>query len=427
MATIKLSVLKSKPLKDGRYKIRIAVSHRTQTCYITTRFSVSSPTHFKNGSVIKEADSAITNKKLRGLLDTYQDRLDSIRSINLYSCRELTNIIENGAFADEAASFSMASSMFADSLQRENRTKYMGMVVRSCRYFSEYTDDIRLDAVTPTIINNFATFLRSRTREAQENGRRVLVRCMSEASVGTTLAHVKAVINMAIENELVSYKTHPFAKTKIASTKPREADISISSFRKILEYRPDIRKLQVARDVFLLSFYFGGINLTDLMDIRFKDATEICFTRKKTEHRTSNPVQTILPVTDKAREIIDRYMDVKTGALDFGYSFSFHNFSCYISRNLKKIKEALEIPEPLSYMSARKTFSQFALELGIPDNVIDYCQSHSDAKRGVARYYSKIKQQQAAIAITKVIEYTENPDAYDDIINMNESILMAKL
>ena len=34
MATLKLTIFKAKVLKDGRHKIRVAVCHKQETCYI---------------------------------------------------------------------------------------------------------------------------------------------------------------------------------------------------------------------------------------------------------------------------------------------------------------------------------------------------------------------------------------------------------
>ena len=42
MATLKLTVFKAKVLKDGRHKIRIAVCHKQETCYIITNVIIDS-------------------------------------------------------------------------------------------------------------------------------------------------------------------------------------------------------------------------------------------------------------------------------------------------------------------------------------------------------------------------------------------------
>ena len=101
-------------------------------------------------------------------------------------------------------------------------------------------------------------------------------------------------------------------------------------------------------------------------------------------------------------------MNKNTGRLDFGYKFTYSNFSRYISRSLVSLAEELSINQKIVYYSAHKTFAQFASELGIPDGVIDYCLGHSDKSRG---NYTKVKQKQAEIAINRVIDYVNNPES----------------
>lgn len=93
---------------------------------------------------------------------------------------------------------------------------------------------------------------------------------------------------------------------------------------------------------------------------------------------------------------------------------------------MKKMRKSLEINSTVCFYSARKTFAQFASELGIPDGVIDYCLGHSDKSRGVIRYYTKVKQKQAEIAINRVIDYVNNPEKYKDYIEMKADIMMMK-
>lgn len=61
MATLSPTIFKAKVLKDGKHKIRIAVRHKHETCYIITKFIVEEK-QFKNGQVIKRPDAAIITR-----------------------------------------------------------------------------------------------------------------------------------------------------------------------------------------------------------------------------------------------------------------------------------------------------------------------------------------------------------------------------
>ncbi len=85
MATLKLTIVKAKSLKDGRHKIRVAVCHRHETCYIVTNFIIDSESQFKNGQVVKRPDASFMNMRLRNLLNEYQQKLDSVKHQSLYT------------------------------------------------------------------------------------------------------------------------------------------------------------------------------------------------------------------------------------------------------------------------------------------------------------------------------------------------------
>ena len=64
MAILKLSISLDQSLKDGRYKIRISLSHKSSTRYIRTPYMIDSPSQFRNDQIINRPDSAVINSKL---------------------------------------------------------------------------------------------------------------------------------------------------------------------------------------------------------------------------------------------------------------------------------------------------------------------------------------------------------------------------
>lgn len=239
------------------------------------------------------------------------------------------------------------------------------------------------------------------------------------------LCHLKACINEAIREGIVKYEIHPFAYTKMPRSAIKQVDISIDDFIKIRKFTPTYKRLELAKDLFLLSFYLGGINLVDIMNIDFS-GNELHFIRKKTRYSDQEPKPITFTMPQEARIIVNKYI-TKNGLLDFQYNFSYKNFQCYLNKCLKMLATEVGIKTDFCFYSARKTFAQFASDLGIPDNIIDYCLGHSDKTRGVIRYYVRIKQKKADIAIRRVIDYTNNPEDFKDYIEMHSDIMMMRL
>lgn len=414
MATLKLTLLKSKVLRDGRHKIRVAVCHKEETSYIITRFIVDSEAQFKNGQVVKRPDAAVLNKKLRNLLNEYQEKLDAIKHPNLYDCKQLREILVNGMREEESATFQAVSLEYVKELEEAGSIGYSKMIERNNRYFSEFVKgNILLADITPELIEGYSRFLR-------------IKKGIGDTTNSMLMRQTKTIINKGIKRRIVKYEVHPFINFKIPSSPSREIDISLESFNKIRMAQPTEKKFRVAHDLFCLSFYLGGINLVDLLSIDFRNIEVLEYVRKKTRTTTQGKNTISFTIPGAAKEIIKKWINRNTGKLDFGYKFSYPNFSRYLTRSLASLAKRLGITEKVVYYSARKSFAQYASEIGIPDGIIDYCLGHSDKSKGIIRYYTKVRQKQADMAITRVIDYVNNPAKYQEYIELRSDIMMMR-
>jgi|UniRef100_UPI004026B52A hypothetical protein len=413
MATLSLTLFKAKVLKDGSHKIRIAVRHKHETCYIITRFIVEE-NQFKNGQVVKRPDAAFINTKLRLMMNEYQERLDRISNQNLYTCRQLKDILMNSAVAKESSTFQDVCRKYISELEEEGRKSYASLLERNNRYFTEFTKgDILLSDITPVLIEGYSRFLKVK-------------KGVGDTTLGMMMSRTRTIINRGIKRQLVKYGVHPFLNYSISASKVREVDLSIETFNKIRLAHPDERKLRVAHDLFCLSFYLGGINLIDLLQVNFKGTDTLEYVRVKTRNTVVGTRTISFSIPEPAKVIIDRWMNRNTGKLDFGYKFSYPNFSRYLTRSLAALAKELGITEKVVYYSARKSFAQYASEIGIPDGIIDYCLGHSDKSKGVIRYYTKVRQKQADMAISRVIDYVDNPEKYKEYIELRSDIMMMR-
>lgn len=411
MATLSLTIFKAKVLKDGRHKIRIAVRHKHETSYIITRFIIDSESQFKNGQIVKRPDAAVLNTKLRNLINEYQEKLDSIKHPDLYNCRQLKEILINGV-QEEPSTFQSLSLEYVRELEESGSIGYSKMIERNSRYLTEFVKgDILLSDITPEIIEGYSRFLRVK-------------KGINETTNSMMMRQTKTIINKGIRKRIAKYEVHPFINFKIPSSSVREVDITLESFNRIRQAAPKEKKYRVAHDLFCLSFYLGGINLIDLLQIDFRDTEVLEYIRTKTRNTTVGTRAICFTIPEPAKEIIKEWMNRNTGRLDFGYRFSYPNFSRYLTRSLASLAKELGIDEKVVYYSARKSFAQYASEIGIPDGIIDYCLGHSDKSKGVIRYYTKVRQKQADMAISRVIDYVDNPEKYKEYIGMRQDFMM---
>lgn len=414
MATLSLTIFKAKVLKDGRHKIRIAVRHKHETSYIITRFIIDSESQFKNGQVVKRPDAAMMNIKLRKLLNEYQEKLDQIKHPELYDCRQLREILINGVQEEEMSTFQAISLDYVKELEESGSIGYSKMIERNNRYFTEFVKgDILLADITPELIEGYSRFLR-------------IKKGIGETTNSMLMRQTKTIINKGVKKRIVKYEVHPFINFKIPASPVREVDISLETFNKIRAAQFKEKKYRMAHDLFCLSFYLGGINLIDLLNIDFRNRTVLEYVRKKTDTTTQGLKTISFTIPEEAQAIIKTWINRNTGRLDFGYKFSYPNFSRYLTRSLAALAKELGITEKVVYYSARKSFAQYASEIGIPDGIIDYCLGHSDKSKGVIRYYTKVRQKQADMAISRVIDYVNNPEKYKEYIELRSDIMMMR-
>ena len=413
MATLKLTLVKAKALKDGRQKIRVAVCHKHETCYMVTNVILDSDTQFRNGRVVRRPDAAALNKRLRNLLDEYQERLDAIADPTLYDCSRLRDMLSDSDKPADPSTFRGMSLSYVRELEENGSVGYSRLMERNSRYFTEFSKgDIPLADITPDLIEGYSRFLRVRKR-------------VGEATNGMMMRMTKTIINRGIKRRMVRYETHPFLGFRIASSPVREVDLSLPAFTKLKDSNPPERRYRMARDLFLLSFYLGGINLIDLLGIDFRKET-VEYVRTKSRNTTQGVRTISFTIPPEAREVAKVWMNRRTGRLDLGYKFSYPNLSRYITRCLARLALSLGITEKVIFYSARKSFAQYASEIGIPDGVIDYCLGHSDKSKGVIRYYTKVRRRQADMAISRVIDYVNDPEKYSDYIEMRKDIMMMR-
>ena len=394
MATIKLVILQNHPLKDGSFKIRVAVSHKHKTSYITTRYKVEKANQFNAGQVVNTNNAHLINKKLRQLLNDYEEKLYNIDNLDLYTCSQLRQLLLSSSMG-KAATFMSITNDYISDLKKDKRENYALLLERNARYFTEFCKgDILMESITPTIIENYSRYLKH-------------TRNLSDSSVGMQLSRTRTIINRAIKRQMVSYTAHPFLNIKIAAAPIKELDITIPELKKIRDSQPKEKKLIVARDAFMLSYYLGGVNLIDLLSYDFRNTTRFEYIRTKSRNQKQGEKRISFTIQPEAEEIIRRYRNRNTGKIDFGYKYSYQNLSRYITRNIVLLAKQLNIQSKVVYYSARKSFVQHGFDLGISLEVLEYCIGQSVKQNRPIFNYLRIMRTHADDAIRKILDNLE--------------------
>lgn len=395
MARIKLAILRSTKAKDGSYKIRIAIGHKSETHYIVTRFSVPSLANFRNGTIIGTPTAHHDNLKLRQILTDYEDKLDRIPNLSELSPVELRDTLKRMQSPSPTATI----MQMYDKIIREKTTdkRNTSFIDYSRQRLAEYLTDIALINITPATIDGFFRHLHS-------SG-------YANTTINSIMQQFRSVINKSIRDGYVKYDTHPFAYYHHLPNQYRDTDITVEELRRVVHLQTKSKMIRVGRDALLLSYYLGGINLIDLLKVDFSKANGILdYIRTKTANTTATRVQ--LSIHPKAQEIINRYIK-DDGHVHFTKTNNFDSVSHYIYEAIKSLCNHLQFhkSDTLSYYTARKSFVQHGFDLGISLDVIEYCVGHSSSHRRMIYNYMRVMRRHGDDAISRIIAHLHEEDA----------------
>lgn len=380
MATLKLVIVPAKRLADGTHRVRIAISHKGDTRYIVTRFSVSDEKNFKNGRVTGP-NASIVNRKLSALLNDYYDRLDEIETA-YYSCAQLKDILENKHI--NITLISQAFDQYIKVLAEKGSLSSVKLYRQTKQNWLDY-GDIPLNTICANTIRTFSNFLAKKYGNTTQN---------------MHLSRSKAVLNYMINEGYVTYNLHPYRGFIMPSCKVRHIDQSIQTIRMIRDAVIDNVVISRCRDVFMLSYYLGGMNVADMVRIDFSDMSEVSFERKKTENKKLGDKTISFTIPPEAYPIILKYRD-NNGYLKFHKS---PNQVDLIASECVRLKKYFGIKN-LMFYSARKSFAQHAYDLGISIETIEYIIGHSMKSNRPVFSYVRVMRKHADEAIRKVLDY----------------------
>ena len=171
--------------------------------------------------------------------------------------RSLKNNILNFSERNENIYINDICNKYVEELREDKRNGYAELIERCGKYFIEFSKgDIPANTITPTTISNFERFLRNKKN-------------LNQTTTGMYLVRLRVLTNIARKRYFVKQDIPPFQDCKIPQSLERELDLSIEQFKKLKAYTPQSKIERIAKDLWFLSFYLGGINLVDLLSITF--------------------------------------------------------------------------------------------------------------------------------------------------------------
>lgn len=425
--------------------VAVRVRHRSSVGYISTGVDVGcaiqgrkvQPNWYDGMITNKEPQWLEKNQEVARFVAMLDRRYAALVNPGLMTCQEVCQALKAEGYECDrgAVSLAQAAADYMEDRQGAVSRGYCQMVRLSVeRLCSWVGGTLMLQQISAVMLRDYRKHMERQTKEVvvkeayystqykQMRYRRTVrtERALSDASINKELSHIKAVVNYAIGAEMVRYDVHPFQTVVIPRSARKETDVEPEAICRLRDAELKNGNHQLARDVFLLSFYTGGMNYKDILNADWSSDT-VVYVREKTKTTTRTRRTVKVPIVPEAREILERRTLNGKWCSGLRYTNSRDEIS-YIGKHLKEVVRMLGLPDYMTYYSARKSFSQFALDIGISDVVTSYLLGHSESQRGVIAYYSRVTSRMAGLALRKVIDYANDPSKFAEEI---EKAIMA--
>lgn len=224
----------------------------------------------------------------------------------------------------------------------------------------------------------------------------------SDNTLSNRFRTLRAALNQAIANGLVKASAYPFARTVAEKHKFQVGKFDVSTTKRALPreavrqleaLEPTTDRLRLAKEVFLFSFYGGGINFVDLAQLQWQDVSfdatgqpeRIHYVRQKTGGKftlkllapavallttyesltRATSASYVFPILDLARHVTPTQVKNR-----------LHKVLGYINQDLKVLAEQAGITTPLTTYVARHSFATALKMSGTNTAVISQAMGH---------------------------------------------------
>ncbi len=222
--------------------------------------------------------------------------------------------------------------------------------------------------ITPTWLNDYENYM---TGELNR----------STTTVGIYLRNLRALFNIAIEDNEIQKEIYPFGKRKyqIPASGNKKKALTNEQLKKLFAAQPPTIEQQKAKDFFFFSFACNGMNIKDIALMKYKDIKDgsITFYRAKTINTTKAKLRPITAyLNEYTRSIIDQYgnKDKSPNRLVFDIisenmnateqKVKINNSTRFINQHLKKLSESIGLPKEISTYWARHSFATNSIRKG---------------------------------------------------------------
>jgi integrase len=350
--------------KDGTYNVKIRLSHKSARRFISTQHYVSERQIDKELNITDD----IVNTALNQTLDTYRQTISKLgNSLFALSCEELKNLLKDDSTNIDFIKFCDDHILKLRNSDR-NGTANNHRTVRNSLVDYFKNDLVPVIDINSNMLLKYECYLRSeRTMKRLNNvGKSYNIKKsgLSDNGLHNHMRDLRTLFNAACalyNNEdvgLYQIEHKPFKKYKVGSaplTKKRNLSIDEMKCIRDCETKPG-STAELAKELFMLSFYLCGINAVDLYNCTKDNIHDnrLNYNRSKTKGKRKDKAFISIKITKKSRPLLDKYL----GRLSSKYK-TYVGLDAALCGGMKQLRQITGI-EHVTFYYARHTFANAA-------------------------------------------------------------------
>jgi hypothetical protein len=388
MATVHAVVLADNPKKDKTWNIKFRISHKGEDRYIKSNVFVEKWQLDKKHNIKHQHILDL----VRPIEKKYRDSIAMMRDAEYVSAailKERLLKIESEEYVGNGINFIRFGK---DYIEKKVKAGKASSVTGIKTVIYSLTDYFRTESVDITDINfKFLTLYEAYLRTERvvkrnyraDASREVTLPPINDAGLHNHMRDLRLLFNEARafyndeDSGIVKIQHYPFKKYKVGhapltshrnrtvveikwirdipvitdeeSRERAKRAINDPEFKNDEKYLVKGSRAEIARDLFMLSFYLVGMNAADLYELPQKIGTRVNYNRSKTRDRRKDKAFISVKVICEARPLLDKY----AGKLKAMYSTKA-GLNAAINHGLLKVSEASGVPN-IDFYDARHT------------------------------------------------------------------------
>lgn len=292
MASVKVC-LRKRATSESTHAILIQIIMDRKKSIITLGHNVGLKDWDDENRVVKKShpnSARLNNIISKKLAEVHSKLLDMEANNTDTSPRSISNAFKKS----KENTFFQQSAIYLQELEKAGKFNRLSADKPRVERFKEFlgNNDVFFPEITPVLIKRFKTWLFS-------------TRTISERTAVNHLVVIRTIFNQAIVAKLVDPKYYPFGKGGVVIKFPDTLKIGLTSDEIAAIENADIDDDQAkhSRNLWLFSYYFAGMRISDVMRLKWSDLQNdrLFYKMGKNEKGGS------LKVPVKASKIISEY------------------------------------------------------------------------------------------------------------------------